>query len=197
MAAPLLALSVLAAACTTVVSVTPPDPRFPASAEVGENGLPVREIVDLAPHRERLYVRRHSAQSFEQPFSGGLPQDLSTLRGRRATWIESEAEFEDYLVASLDHIGYFGEVRHLAADEVLPAAGNYLVADYLVDWNGAYDFVFHLRMVDPNDGRTLLHARHSHFRGWPRLDRPLFNPVLNAVIDWKDDCSEAFPRPGG
>jgi hypothetical protein len=65
---------------------------------------------------------------------------------------------------------------------------NHLVADYMVDWKG-YDYTFHIRITNPKNNEVLFHASHDYFRWWERMDRPLFFPVFNSVIDWVNECT--------
>jgi hypothetical protein len=180
--------------CVMDVAITQPDPYFKTDVELAPDEIHEWNLIDLASFQDVLYVRRHSKQTFSQPFTGGLPTETSTLKGQPATWIESESVFEEYLRASLENIGYFRIVERIddVAIHSVVESGDSLIAEYLVDWQGGYDYIFHLRMINPSTGEILLHLSHYHERLWPRLDRPLFNPVFNGLIDWKNECLQKY-----
>jgi hypothetical protein len=191
-----LSISLSLVGCVMDVAITEPDPYFKTDVELSPDEIREWKVIDLTPFQDVLYVRRHSAQTFFKPFTGGLPAEISTLKGRPATWIDSESEFEEFLRASLKNIGYFKSVKLLDEVEIqsLIDSGDSLIAEYLVEWRGGYDYEFYLRMLNPSTGESLLYLSHYHYRLWPRLDRPLFFPVLNGLIDWKNECVDKYGR---
>jgi hypothetical protein len=182
--------------CVMDVAITQPDPYFKTDVALSPDEIRAWKVIDLTPFQDVLYVRRHSAQTFFEPFTGGLPTGISTLKGQSATWIESESDFEEFLRTSLENIGYFKTVKLVDEIEVQPVidSGDSLIAEYLVEWRGGYDYTFYLRMLNPSTGESPLYLSHYHYRLWPRLDQPLFFPVLNGLIDWKNECVDKYGR---
>ena len=181
----------LLVSCSSPYKITKPDPYYPADTKLTEKEKHIWKITDLSQFQEALFVRRLDPESIVKPLNGGFPEPISGIRGKPATWAAtSKNELDEFFRASFDNIGYFKVVKHYDQLKQSPKLqqDNHLVADYSVSWEGGYDYIFNIRIINPRNNEILLYVSHEHYRFWPSLDYPLFFPVFNAVIEWKDEC---------
>ena len=181
--------------CGEPFAIATPRPHYPASASVTAAEKHAWKVLDLRPYREVLYVRHVDPKTLVQPFQGRLLGPLSTLRGQSSTWVEKDEHLFQFMNASFKNLGYFRDVRDYAWLQTHPEAKSvpHFVADYAIDWTGGEEYTFHIRIAEPARKEVVFHVSHYHYRWWPNLDRPLFFPVFNALIDWKNECAAAHP----
>lgn len=177
--------------CGSAYSIEKPNPYYSANTKLTLQEKHVWKVVELNSFKDALFIRGQDAESFVKPYQGALLGPISTRRGMSSTWAPSVSEFNEFIRSSFDNIGYFNAVKFYPQLEESPEIQkeNYLVADYLVGWEGGYDYTFHIRITNPTNSEVLFHASHDYFRWWERMDRPLFFPVFNSVIDWIDECT--------
>jgi hypothetical protein len=176
--------------CGSPYSIEKPNPYYSASTKITLQEKHVWKVVELNSFQEALFIRGQDAESFVKPYDGGLLGPLSTRRGMPTTWAPSVDGFNEFIRSSFDNIGYFNAVKFYSQLEESPKIQkeNYLVADYTVDSEG-YDYTFHIRITNPKNNEVLFYASHDYYRFWYSMDRPLFFPVFNSVIDWVNECT--------
>ena len=61
--------------------------------------------------------------------------------------------------------------------------GHFLIIEPSVEWKGGYDYEATLKVTDASTADTVFVAHRKAFN-WAGLDKPLFYPMFNALIDW-------------
>ncbi|HMP84700.1 MAG TPA: hypothetical protein PKA41_18555 [Verrucomicrobiota bacterium] len=182
---PLIALSLLVLAgggCSTTMKVSKVDPKtghFPTTTQLSPGDIKEEKTLDVFEFRQLLYIR--SAASPRDEFRDFLKESLVNLEFFES--VKDRREMEAFVVGKglSDSVGNVTDM--IGLNRLQKQIGNFMVADYSVQWDGSYWYTFDIALVNPSDGQTVFHATHRAFN-WAGLDKPLFYPVLNAVKDW-------------
>jgi hypothetical protein len=176
--------------CGSPYTIEKPNPYYSANTKITSQEKHVWKVVELDSFQEALFVRGQDAESFVKPYQGGLLGPLSTRYGEPATWAPSVDGFNEFIRSSFENIGYFKTVKFYSQLEESPGIQkeNHLIADYIVDSEGYY-YTFQIRITNPKNNEVLFHVSHDHYRWGYSMDRPLFFPVFNSVIDWIKECT--------
>ena len=175
--------------CGSPYTIEKPNPYYSANTKITLQEKHVWKVVELNSFQEALFILGQDAESFVKPYHGGLLGPLSTRYGEPSTWAPSVDGFNEFKRSSFDNIGYFNTVKFYSQLEESPKIQkeNHLIADYMVDSEG-YDYTFQIRITNPKNNEVLFHVSHDQYRYGYYMDRPLFFPVFNSVIDWLNEC---------
>lgn len=73
----------------------------------------------------------------------------------------------------------------LSMNKLSKTVGPFLVIKPYVEWKGGYNWIATLEVIDAETTETLLKVEKKAFN-WAGLDKPLFYPLFNALIDWTE-----------
>lgn len=174
-----VAVAMLVSGCSTTLKATAVDGsgRFPTTTLLKADAVKTRQPFD-PKFKPMVYVKTdEKLQQYNEFFS----QSFANMKVFDKVLLKSDVEklvFERQLTDKVSSVSDL-----IGLNQLQKQIGPFLVVEPYVEWKGGYDFTASMKAVDPSTGETLLLIEQKAFN-WAGLDKPLFFPLLNGVLDW-------------
>jgi hypothetical protein len=98
--------------------------------------------------------------------------------------VYNQSELEKYIIKhNIEGVTDTGSL--LSMNKLAKIIGPFLVIKPYIEWKGGYDYIATLEVIDAETTETVLKVEKKAFN-WAGLDKPLFYPLFNALIDWTE-----------
>lgn len=184
----LLLIGWLTISCSSTFKVKPLDEKtgqLPTETKLTPEEILVDKSINFNEYNQFLYVK-NSGVNMEK-YDKYIIETLKNIGGFKKVYTQSELEqyviqnnLTDKVTSISDNIGLLNLQKQV---------GNFLVVESTPEYLGGYDYSFKFKVINPATSETLLELKHKAFN-WAGLDRPLFNPVFNYYINWKNKNSK-------
>jgi hypothetical protein len=177
-----IAIAILLTSCSPTLKVKELDAKtgkLPTGTVINNTEILVNKNIDLKEYNQFLFVKK-SGLNMEK-YEAYIFGTLQNIGGFQKFYSQTELEkyviqngLTDKVTSISDNIGLLNLSKNV---------GKFLICESNVEYKGGYDFSFDYKVINPTNAEVLFHIKHNAFN-WGGLDRPLFNPVFNAYIDW-------------
>ncbi len=192
-AAAIAALALLAGCSSTLKSVplNATTGRYETGSLVKAEDVEIKAPFDRAKYGKFAYVKTLGQV---QTLNGFF---LESVRNTKLFVTVANKDEVERLVIQNKYDGVGDPDSLIALHKLAEAMGPFLVIEPYVEWKGGYDYIASIKVVDPTTTETVFSVKKKAFN-WAGLDKPLFYPLFNAMLDWaegKKVQTEAPPPP--
>ena len=191
-AAAAAACGTLLGGCSSTLKATAlgADGRFATGAKVAADDVSVKQPFDRAKFGKLAYVKKLGDNQTMNSFFHD-----SIVNTKMFENVVDQSGMEKLVIQhNIENVS--GADSLIALHKLQAEIGPFLVIEPYVEWKGGYNYEASLKVVDPDTTETIFSAKKKAFN-WGGLDKPLFYPLFNALLDWLNNrpIDTAAPPP--
>jgi hypothetical protein len=173
--------SLMVSACSSTLKATElnTDGRFATGSQVYADGITVKKPYEATRYKKLVVMLPFTENKTINDF-----YFQSLVNSKKFDQVLDSAGVEKMVISQkIENVTDASSV--LSLNKMAQTTGPFLIIKPYAEYKGGYNFIASIEAIDAESAEVVFRAEKKAFN-WAGLDKPLFYPIFNALLDWID-----------